>query len=225
MPAATSLAHLFEDTPILPLQRHMVVVEESAANMVPLAAAICSRDREKVQALRDEIFSIGRLARNVEQEIESHIGRIPNSVFDRQNLITLSISQSALANSIGDLAGLLLAQEIEVPDPLGQPFQELVSRSVEAVIECTRAVGELEDLAGLGARDDAHQMIEELETQLDAIAKEVGKRSTEVQEFILSLSHLAPVSVFLWHEIVQEVAEISSKAVKVGESLRLLTTE
>ena len=62
MKTTSPIARLFARSPFQPIQKHMSLVAECAALVVPLFEALRDDDHERLIATKDEIFSLERQA-------------------------------------------------------------------------------------------------------------------------------------------------------------------
>lgn len=217
------VAHLFHEAPLYPLQRHMLVVEDCVAKVSPLFEALWGGDQDEVRALRNQIFVAEGLADHLKNEIGSYLCRSSPRSFDRKDLLALLGAQDALADGARDLAGLLAMREMEISGSLKEMLQPLVEQTLTATRMCFEVTQKLDQLLAESDLDASEGLIGRLQSDLTFIESDLELRATELRETLFERgSQLPPVAVFIWYEMIQKISELAFRAVRVGDSLRLL---
>lgn len=215
------VAHLFQEAPLYPLQRHMLVVEDCVAKVPPLFEALWGGDQKEVRALRDQIFLAEGLADHLKNEIGSYLCRSTAGTFDRRDLLALLSAQDSIADGARDLAGLAGMREMEVSDSLKELLQPLVEHTLMATQRCFEVAQELDQLLGETAAAGSEDLITGLQADLTAIEHDLEGRLVDLGETLFERdAQIPPVAVFIWYELIQKVSELAFGAVRVGDSLR-----
>jgi uncharacterized protein Yka (UPF0111/DUF47 family) len=186
------VAHLFQEAPLYPLQRHMLVVEDCVAKVPPLFDALWDGDQKEVHALRRDLLT----------------------------LLSAQDSIADGARDLAGLAGMREMEISDSLKEMLQPLVEHtlmatklcfeVSQRLDQVLGEADSPGSEELIAGLQADLTA------IEIDLEGRMAELGEALFERG------SQIPPVAVFIWYELIQKISELAFGAVRVGDSLRLI---
>ena len=133
MRTTSPIAALFGRSPFRPLQEHMKIVEECADEVPPLFEALRDRDHAAVIARKDRIFELEGQADDVKNELRLHLPRSLFMPVDRRDLLDLLNAQDSIADTIQDIAGLLVLRGMSVPPFMAEELLPYVRRVVDAV--------------------------------------------------------------------------------------------
>ncbi len=223
MPTTNPFSSLFARSPFKPMQEHMRVVTRCAAEIPGLFEALCERDYDQVEAIKDVIFALESEADTVKNEMRAHLPKSLLMPVDRRDLLELLDLQDSIADTAQDIARLLSERRMEVHPAMCESLFALTRRSVDACEHSQQIIEQLDELIATGFRgresDRVSEMVDELnriETDTDIIASDLT-RTVFAQE-----EELNPVSVILWYQLIQWIGNLADFAEKVGNRLRLL---
>lgn len=223
MKTTSPIAGLFGKSPFRPMQQHMKVVADCVAKAVPLFEALRDGDREKLLAVKDEIFALEDEADGIKDEIRS---RLPKGLFmpvDRRDLLDLLQAQDAIADTVQDVAGLLALRKMEIPEALKGQILPYVLRSLDAVNQCSEVINELDELVEMGFRGRAGERVEEMVAALAALEGEINVLGMGLAKTLFEHEEqMKPLSVIFWYQQIQRIGDIADYAEDVGDRLRLL---
>ena len=216
-------ASLFAKSPFVPMQRHMAVVNECAAQVPTLIDHLIAGDKAGVEATAKLIFELEEKADKEKHEIRAHL---PRSLFlpvDRRDLLEILHTQDAIADCAQDIAGMFLERDMELPDEMKQPLKELAVGCVGVVAQATSVIGRLDELLEVGFRGRQVEHVEELLdtlNKLEDVTDEAGIALTRV--LFNQEDSMRPVSVILWYRVIEWIGDLADHAEKVGNRLRLV---
>ncbi len=223
MRSTNPIAALFGKSPFQPLQQHMRVATECAAQVPVLFRALIAGDDAALEACKERIFAKEAEADALQNDLRNHL---PKSLFmpvDRRDLLEVLGMQDAIADTAQDIAGLLVERKMLVPPDMAEPLMKLVERCVDACEQAHKIIEELDELVemGFGGREAAQveAMVNELsriEGETDRIGMELSRRLFAQEE------SMKPVSVMFWYQLIQWIGDLADYAEKVGDRLRLL---
>ena len=223
MRTTNPIAGLFGKSPFKPTQEHMKVVEECAAKIVPLFEALEADDKAAIVVIKDEIFALEGKADDIKNEIRSRLPKFIMMPVDRRDLLDLLNAQDSIADTVQDVAGLLVLRDMRVPDAMRPKLGPYLQRTLDAVVQCGRVIGELDELVEAGFRGRAGEHVEEMVAELGAIETETDDQGMELTRILFDHEdELKPLSVVFWYELVQRIGDIADFAEDVGDRLRLL---
>lgn len=223
MPTTNPLFRLFGQSPVKPLQEHMRVVVECATKVPDLVEAACAGNRERVEALRVEIFELENRADELKNELRLHLPRRLFMPVDRRDLLEILDLQDSIADTAQDIAGMLVLRDMRMPQPLQEPLMILTRRCVDASNQMGKIVEELDELLETGFRgpesDKVLAMIDELnaiETDTDQMAVTLLRQLFEREE------EIGAVSVVIWLRLIHWIGDLANLAERAGNRHRLL---
>ncbi|MFQ5973916.1 MAG: TIGR00153 family protein [Alphaproteobacteria bacterium] len=223
MRTTNPLFRLFGQSPFKPLQEHMRLAVRCAEEVPGLFEAVCAGDQEKVEAIRDEIFSLENSADAVKNELRAHL---PRSLFlpvDRGDLLEILDLQDSIADTAQDIAGMLVVRPMTLPESLRVPLLDLTHRCVDACKHMARIIEELDELMETGFRGRESEIVLDMIDELNKIETETDLKGTELlHELFAQEGVLDPVSLIIWLRLIHWIGDLANYAEKVGNRLRLL---
>ncbi|MED5504446.1 MAG: TIGR00153 family protein, partial [Pseudomonadota bacterium] len=121
MPVNTIMG-LFAKSPIKPLQRHVVCVNECCSHLVKFFEVSSKGDWEKAAEIRAQISHLEKEADVLKREIRL---KLPRGLFmpvDRTDMLELLTQQDKLANLSKDIAGRVYGRQLVIPEALQPNF-------------------------------------------------------------------------------------------------------
>lgn len=216
-----SFVSLFGRSPIGPMQQHMAKSHECAAHLVPLFQAQIAEDWERVEQIQKEMADLENEADKLKKNVRLHL---PKSLFlpvPRSDLLDLLSVQDKVANRAKDIAGLMFHRKLLPPAALADQYRLLARRSVDAVIQAEKSVGELEDLFTVGFRGSEVTLVERMITELDAIEDETDQIASELRTGVFAMEEtLPPVSVIFLYKAIEWLGDLGDQSHRVGGLLQ-----
>lgn len=223
MRTTNPIAALFGKSPFGPIQDHMDVVRECADEMPALFEALLAGDREAVLARKERIFELEHQADEIKHQLRSHL---PRSLFlpvDRRDLLDLLSNQDSIADTVQDVAALIVLRGMEVPEFLRDPLPPFVHRVVDAVHKCHEVIRELSELLESGFRGAEGERCEEIIRELSVIETDTDDEGFRLVGLLFSHEEeLKPLRVVYWQRLIHMVGNVADHAENAGDRLRLL---
>ncbi len=218
-----SILDLFAKSPIKPLQEHMDTVLACARELGPLFDALVAGDRAELATVERRIDETEGRADRLKNDLRAHLPRRLMLPVDRRDLLEILDLQDSIADTVQDVAQLLVQREMPVPESMRQHLTDLGAAVVRTCEQTDQLINSLDELVEIGFRgrgaDRVEQMIEEL-GRLEGQADEIESR---LQRAVFDLeSSESAVTVMLWYQLVSWVGNVADCAEKVGNRLRLL---
>ncbi|MCP3964153.1 MAG: TIGR00153 family protein [bacterium] len=217
------IAGLFGKSPFKPTQKHMEAVAECASEVVPLFEALLAGDDERVAAHRDRIFALENEADDIKNQIRA---QLPKSLFmpiDRRDLLDLLHAQDSIADTAQDVAGLVTIRPLEIPEMFRELLTPYVQCNVDAVVQCKKVIGLLDELLEMGFRGREVEQVEEMVQELSKIETKSDDQGIELTRILYQHGDdMSAPTFFLWYELFQNLGDIADFAEDVGDRLRLL---
>lgn len=223
MPMISPLMRLFGQSPFRPLQEHMRVVAECANEVPNLFATLFAGDKTEVEAVRGRIAGLENQADDIKNELRSHL---PKSMFlpvDRRDLLEILDLQDSIADTAQDIAGMLVARDMTLPQPVHASVIGLTRRCVEACNQLRRIVDELDDLVETGFRGPEAEKVMGMIDELNQIETDTDVLAIELMRVLFAHENeIGPVSTIMWDRIIHWIGDLANYAERAGNRHRLL---
>lgn len=217
------LFNLFGPSPIKPIQQHMSVVLECAAQLGPFITAVYQQDWQQATKLHKSLHNFENLADSLKKEIRQ---KLPNGLFlpvPRSDLLNMLRTQDKIANKAKDIAGIILGRSICFPEAIKSSYQNLLLRSLDAVSQARKAIDELDELLETGFRGKEVNIVEDMIHKLDDIEHETDEFQIKLRQELYKIEkELAPIDVMFLYQVIQWTGELADQAQRVGSQLQLL---
>ena len=219
----STLVGLFGRSPFRPMQHHMDLVARCAHQLVPLLDAAARHDFPTVETIKERIFTIENEADVAKNEIRANLPRSLLMPVDRRDLLEILHTQDSIADTVQDVAGLLILHPAEVPAGFGERLGPHARRVVDAVDTCHEIIGSLDELLEVGFRGREVQRVEALIDELGSIESETDDQGMELAGLLFGQHADLDIATFvLWNELIRRIGDVADHAEAVGDRLRLL---
>lgn len=223
MLSTNPMAALFGKSPFKPLQQHMRIVVECAAEIPDLFRALIAGNQQQVSAQKDKIFAKENEADEIKNDLRDHLPRTMLLAVDRRDLLDLLAMQDAIADTAQDIAGLLVERRMEVPHDMAEPLIRFVVRCVATCEQAHRIIEELDELLEMGFRGREVERVEAMIVELGHMESDTDLMGMAISQVLFAQEDtIKPVSVMFWYQLIQWVGNLADYAEKVGDRLRLL---
>lgn len=217
------IAGIFGRSPVQPLKEHMAKVAEAARQLVLFVDAALAGDWQRAGEFRAAIQALEHEADVLKADLRI---RLPSTLLmpvDRGDVLDLVTMQDKIANRSKDIAGLMFHRKLLPPPSLAAVYRALAARSVDAVIQAERSVGELEELFTAGFRGAEVKLVERMIVELDAIEDETDQIASELRSGVFAMEkELPPVDVIFLYKAIEWLGELGDLAHRVGGLLQRL---
>lgn len=223
MPFSNPLSNLFAKSPIKPMQKHMAVVDETAALLRPFFEAAIAGDWEQAAEIHDRIGAGEDLADEMKKSLRLNL---PSGLFmpvSRGDLLELLTVQDKIANGAKDISGLMLGRRMTFPEELQPAMVKLVETALAACNQAHTAINELDELLETGFAGQEVEFVERLIERLDQIEHDADDQEREVRhQLFLMEKELPPIDVMFTYNIIDDIGHLADTAQRVGARLQLL---
>lgn len=223
MPIANPFSNLFGRSPIKPMQEHMAVAVQAAAELVPFFQAVIANDWTTAAAVQQRIAELEHQADELKKQLRLHL---PKSLFlpvPRTDLLELLTMQDRIPNRAKDIAGIMLGRKMTVPSSMHQQVLEFVQAGVRTAEQALTAINELDELLETGFSGRELAVVENMIHELDRLENEADKLEISIRANLFSLeAKLPPVEVMFLYSVFDWIGDLSNRAHDVGGRLQLL---
>ncbi len=223
MSTTNPLFRLFGQSPFKPLQEHMRVVVQCAAEVPGLFEALCAGEEAKIEEIRARIFALENQADEIKNELRSHLPRSMFMPVDRRDLLEILDLQDSIADTAQDIAGMLVLRRPKILEPIHEPLMVLTRRCLDACNQMARIMEELDELLETGFKGRESEMVVNMIDDLNKTETDTDRKAMEVlRELFAHEQEIDPVSLMIWHRLIRWVGDLANYSEKVGNRLRLL---
>lgn len=218
-----SISKLFAQSPIRPIQVHMIKVQETVARLGDFAEAIFQGDWGEAEKLRVEIGINEHEADAMKEELRANLPTSLLMPVARADVLALLGMQDKLANKSKDISGLMLGRKMRVPATLQEEFTEFLARCIESTAKALRAIEELDDLFETGFSRNERAKVQVFLDELDTLESECDSLQIDLRASLMAIEEtLPPVQVFFLYRVIEEIGDLSDIAHRVGSRLTIL---
>lgn len=217
------LAGIFGRSPVEPLQKHMAEVTLGAQRLLEFIDAVLAGDWNLAGQIREAIQEHERNADDMKRDLRI---KLPNTLLmpvDRGDLLDLIATQDKIANRAKDIAGLVIGRRMTIDERLQDTLRALARRSIDAVLQAKKSVGELDELFTAGFRGAEVRLVEDMITELDAIEDDTDRIASDLRGQVFAMEHeLPPVDVIFLYKAIEWLGELGDLSHRVGGLLQRL---
>jgi predicted phosphate transport protein (TIGR00153 family) len=222
MPNNSFLA-VFAKSPLKPIEQHIVTVTKCSNLLIPFFEASFSGDWEAAEKVHKEIGVFEEDADKIKRELRMSL---PGGIFmpmQRQDLLDLLKHQDQIANKAKDVCGLVFGRKMQVPQEIQADFTEYLKRCIDATVQASKAINELDELLETGFRGREVNLVEKMVNELDAIEDDTDKMQIKLRSKLHALeANLPPVDVMFLYKIIEGLGGLADIAERVGSRLELM---
>ncbi len=224
--STSPLSGLLRGSPFKPIQEHMRIVFSCVCQIPPLFDALYKRDEKQLSISAEEIIQLETEADKIKSTYRLNMPKTLLLPVDRKDLLGLLSDQDDIADTVEEIAKILLYRDMVVPDHLKELLDELLEGTMEIVSEAKAMIEQLDELlqVGFGGRelDKVAKMIAGVrrsEHNLDNIIHRTRRALFEVEK------DLDPVSVMFWYQIIGHLGNVSDLSENLADRLLLFMSK
>jgi predicted phosphate transport protein (TIGR00153 family) len=223
MAKTNPIASLFGHSPIKPMQKHIEAAVSCASRLPDLFDAMCAGDQAKVAEIKDAIFELEEQADQIKNDLRGHLPKGLFMAVDRRDLLDILDEQDAIADTAQDIAGLVTARPMDVPEAMKDPLKAFVRRCIDACDQSSTIINELDELISTGFGGRESDKVSEMVEALNKIESDTDMMGVELTQHLFAHEdEMKPVSVMFWYQLIHAIGNVADHAERVGNRLRLM---
>ena len=220
MKTTNPLARLLRQSPFKPLQEHMRVVAKCMDEFMPLFEALFEKDQNRVKEIAEKIDKIESEADEIKNGLRLNLPKTLFLPVTRQDLLVLISEQDSIADSVENIAGILIAREMEVPEAMRDLLMELIQATIDTYNKALKVIEELDQLLEVGFRGKYSSIVTDMVVDLKQTEEITDDLAKELNRILFSMEdQLKPVSVIFWHKLIEEIGEVANHSENVGDRI------
>lgn len=220
------LSGLLRGSPFKPIKEHMAMVFNCTCQMPALFDALYKKDDKQLALVAEEIIRIETEADKLKSTFRLNMPKSLLLPVDRKDLLELISTQDNIADTVEEIAQILLFRDMIVPEELKEQLDELLEATMEISSDTNTMISQLDEFidAGFGSRDterrtDMITTVRRGEHNVDAILHRTRRTLFEAEK------NLDPVSVMFWYEMLGLVGKISDLSENIADRLLLFMSK
>ncbi len=223
MAISNPFSKMFGNSPIKPMQEHMKVAHETAAQLQPFFEAAIASDWERANEIQQRIAELENDADELKKNLRL---QLPKSLFlpvPRSDLLQLLSMQDRIPNRAKDIAGIMLGREMGIPKSLQKPMLGFVVAAIKTSEQALKAINELDELLEAGFTGRELKVVEKLIKELNSLENKTDKLQIKIRAALFKLeADLPPVDVMFLYRIFEWVGDLADRSQAVGSRLQML---
>lgn len=217
------LSMLFGKSPIKPLQQHMGLVTQCAAELTDFLRAANACDWQSAEAHYDAICVLENKADDIKRELRLHMPKGMFMPVSRSDLLELLTVQDNIANRARDIAGLMLGRRMVIPEPVQAEMASLVEAAIGVTRQALKIINELDELLEAGFVGREVEFVESLISELDDKEREADVFERTIRHKLYAIEKdYHPIDMMFLYDIIEKVGGLANRARRVGGRLQTL---
>ena len=214
---------LFGQSPIKPIQTHMVHVHECAKKLSPFIEASMNNDWEEANKIRSEVLELENKADDIKKELRLNLPKNLLLPVDRSDMLDLISHQDKIANCTKDITGIMLGRKIVIPPQLTELFIRYSDTAIATSEQALKAINEMDELLSTGFRGREIDLVESLIEELDSLENKNDMLQIKVRASLFEQeASMPPIEVIFLYRIIDGIGELADFSQKVGSRMQLL---
>jgi uncharacterized protein len=226
MVVSNPLMQLFGQSPFKPMQEHVRVAIDCANQVPNLFKAVKAGDAAAVEASREKIYALENQADEIKNELRTHL---PKSMFmpvDRRDLLEILDLQDSIADTAQDIAGMMVARPMSLPDAVFEPLMELTNQCINACNHLGQIMEELDRLVETGFRGPESEKVMYMIDELNKIETGTDQQAIKVMRLLFEHEdEIGAVSTIMWDRVIHWIGDLANFAERAGNRHRLLLAQ
>ena len=216
-------SNIFGQSPIKPIQHHMVKAHECATCLDGFFAAVVVNDWETAEAIQQRIVELENEADDFKRDIRQNLPKSLLMPVPRSDLLEVVTMQDNVANRAKDIAGIMLGRKMSVPQEMHETIPAFVHAAIKTSSQALLAIEELDELMETGFGGREIDIIEKLVKELDELENEADRLEVKVRAQLFKIEKdLPPIDAMFLYKVIDWIGDLADRAQRVGSRLLLL---
>ena len=219
----TTIAQLFGQSPISPLQEHMQSVLNATKGLSAFIESSFVADWSKAEEAYNNISHFENQADDEKKEIRLHLPRSLFMPIPRNDLLTMVGLQDNIANVAKDIAGIMLGRQLVFPATIQPHLLKFVAAAVAVAEEARCIIDELDDLLETGFSGAEITIIEKLINKLDDLEHVADELEVKIRNNLMQIENdLPPIDVMFMYRVIELIGNLADSAQKAGDHVHII---
>lgn len=201
----------------------MRVAAECASGVIVLFEAVDQGNTEKQEQSSKTIVDLEHQADQLKKDLLAHLPRSLLLPVDRRDLVKILEIQDSIANTAQDITALIAMRPFEIHPNLHTDLFALIRRCIDASNYALNIIDTLDSLVETGFRGPQSDMVNAMADELNKIESDTDQIASDLKRKLFALEvEMSPVSIMLWYELINKIANIGDHSEMIGNRVRLL---
>ncbi len=216
-----TIAKLFGQSPIVPLQAHMEKVAQCVEKVTQMFDALRKGDHAAIEKLAEETSALEYEADQIKHDIQAHLPRRLFMAIERSRILDILAVQDNIADKAENIGVLMTLKAITMPDWLSGDFDAFLNKNIEAFNGARGIINQLDELLetgfGGGEAERVLRMVEQVahtEHEVDVLQRQMLK------SLFANEGDLSTGDFFLWTKLFKQVGDLSNLAERLANRVR-----
>ena len=221
-----SILSMFGQSPFRPLVSHIEKVRACVDQVLPIFEALTKREYSTVGEISELIVRMEHDADIIKDKIRSSL---PQNLFlpvDKKDFLHLLSAQDDIADAVEDLAVLLRIKNLETPEKMQEPLDDLVHHVVLTANMACDLICELDLLLEASFGGAEAEKVEKATQELGTAEWEADRKQFLLAQKLFSLGDdISPADLLLWNEVNKKLGAVADKSEQIGKTLRIFLSK
>ncbi len=216
-----TIAKLFGQSPIVPLQAHMEVVTNCVEKVKQLFEALYRTDQDAIEKLAIETSKLELEADQLKHDIQSHLPKRMFLAIDRGRILDILAAQDNLADKAENIGVLLTLKPLTMPDWLKEDFNAFLATNIKAFEGARGIINELDELLESGFGGDEAERVLRMVERVAQTEHEVDLLQRQMlKNLFANETALTTGEFFLWTKLFKQVGDLSNLSERLANRVR-----
>lgn len=221
-----SILSMFSKSPFKPLGSHMDKVRACVDQINPIFDALGKGDFAKVEEISKLIMKLEHEADIIKDDIRAQMRQSIFLPVDKKDFMRLLSAQDDIADSVEDLAVLLIIKNLYAPDIIKAPLLELAGHVKKTAYAGCDLILELESLLESSFGGAEAEKVEKAAQALGVLEWEADQKQFQLAKKLFSLGNeIDATDLLLWNEVNKKLGDVADKTEQIGKILRIFLSQ
>jgi len=216
-----TIANLFGQSPIVPLQAHMAKVAQCVEMVPKMFDTVKRGDQAEIEKMAEQTSALEFEADQIKHDIQNHLPKRLFMAIDRSRILDILGVQDNLADKAENIGVLLTFKALTLPDWLADDFQAFLNKNIEAFEGARGIINQLDELLETGfGGGEAERVLRRVE-QVALMEHEVDVLQRQMlKSLFANEGDLSTGDFFLWTKLFKQVGDLSNLAERLANRVR-----
>lgn len=216
-----TIAKLFGQSPIVPLQAHMEKVSQCVEKVKQMFQALTQGEQATIEKLAEETSALEYEADQIKHDIQTHLPKRMFMAIDRSRILDILGVQDNLADKAENIGVLLTFKAMTMPDWLAEDFNTFLNKNVEAFEGAKAIINQLDELLETGFGGDEAERVLRMVEQVAHMEHEVDVIQRQMLKSLFANEEgLSTGEFFLWTKLFKQVGDLSNLSERLANRVR-----
>ncbi len=216
-----TIAKLFGQSPIVPLQAHMEQVAQCVDKIKQMFDALQQGDHAAIETLAKETSKLEYEADQIKHDIQNHLPKRLFMAIERSRILDILAVQDSIADKAENIGVLLTLKALRMPEWLRDDFNAFFEKNLQAFDNARAIINELDELMETGFGGDEAERVLRMVEQVAQYEHEADKAQHDLLKRVLAHeSDLTTGDFFLWTKLFKQVSGLSNLSERLANRVR-----